>query len=308
MDFPVGIVVRDPDIAAHAAADGGDLVVTAGDGLSVLDVERPRYVAGELEIWARVPELAPSTTALYLYYGGPPVAESASTWAARFAGVWHLSQPGDAAPDSTGRASALVPTSPGATPAHVEGAVGTARELDGDDSLDGGDPANDAIDFGTASFSYTAWVFQMTPSGTFDMPFYKGGTTDSQPGYCLLLGSGPWEAKLHDGTTYEDPSFGDEQDLRGRWVHLAAVVDRAAGSFTVYTDGVMADQRSIAGLGSLSTASSIAVGRGTQSAYRGRVDELRIYRVPLEPAWIAAEHANHTAPTFLRIGPEEARP
>jgi hypothetical protein len=304
-DFPVGIAVTDADLAAHARSDGTDLVVTAGDGLAILDVELVRYDAGEVELWARVPSLPPSTTPLYLYYGGAATASRSSTWGPQFAGVWHLSQPGPDAPDSTSHTNNLAPISQPATPTDAAGIAGHARSLDGDDSLDAGDPSDGSLDFATASFSYTTWIFQTQVSGPFDMPFYKGGPSAGQPGYCLILGSGQWQAKVHDGTAFVDPSFGDEPSFANRWVHLAAVVDRATATFSVYADGAFVTSQSLAQLGELDTANPFAIGRGNDAAFRGRVDEARIYNVALSADWIAAEHANHTAETFLVIGAHE---
>jgi hypothetical protein len=242
-DFPVAVIVAsDPELAAHARADGADLVVTAVDGLSRLDAELVSFggATGALELWVRIPTLAPTTTTLYLYYGGAAAAGSTTAvWSSRFAGVWHLSDPGTGARDSTSHAHHLSAT--GATaPGHVAGVAGEARDHDGlDDKLDLADPADGSLDFGLTSFSFSLWVNEVFAQNAYDTPFYKGGASAIHPGYGLLLGTAEWEAKLHDGTQFDNVFFGMEPALANRWVHLVTVVDRGASKLTAYTNGAL---------------------------------------------------------------------
>lgn len=307
-DFPVGIVrTADAEIAEHTRSGGRDLVATDDDGVTQLPSELVSYDAGTLEMWVNLPRLT-STQTFYIYYGGSSHEPDPSTWSARFAGVWHLSTTGSGAQDSTAHGNHL--TSGGnAVPTEVAGAIGNARHLDGiDDSLDGGDPATGTLDFGTGSFSYSMWVFQASTVGSFDTAFYKGGTSTGETGYCWLLGSPLWTAKVQVGSQISAPELGSAALFQNRWVHIAAVVDRAQGLMFAYADGMPKSSETLAGFASLSTGEPIQVGRGTQSPFAGAIDELRVYNEALTPDWIKTEVANTNDPTFVTVGDEEAEP
>ena len=96
-----------------------------------------------------------------------------------------------------------------------------------DDRIMLGDPADGSLDFGTAPFSYTLWVYVNESVGSFDMPWFKGGGSANSTGYDIELGSGSWVAILSDGgSSLVFVAFGQEADFLGRWAHLAVVVDR----------------------------------------------------------------------------------
>ena len=311
VNFPVGVSISDADLALHARSDGKDIVATAGDGETLLASELAAYADGTLELWVRLPELAEAGS-LFLYYGGASQLPTTATWDGPvFAGVWHLSDSGRAR-DSTAQDNTL--DAPGnETPASfTAGMFGPARQLDGNDKLDGGDPLDGSLDFADGSFSYSLWVFQ-TELGIagFDTPFYKGGGSNQEPGYCLLLGSADWTVKVTDNASHSaDPELGSALLFQNQWVHVAGVVDRTAGTVTAYANGVAKNAQSIATqqLGNMSTTNSVLLGRGTEQPFKGRLDELRIYKTALTPAWLATEVRNGTDPSFLTFGPEELEP
>jgi Concanavalin A-like lectin/glucanases superfamily len=306
-EFPVGLARTDPDVAAHADSRGFDLVATADDGTSLLSTELVGYSANAFELWVRIPQLAEGT-AFYLYYGGLEQVPTTATWDGPFKGVWHLSDSGNTR-DSTAFTNNMMSTGT-RVPASVAGVFGGARSLDGmDDTLDGNDPPNGAVDFGTGSFSYSMWIFQANTNGAFDTPFYKGGVSVSEPGYCWLLGSIGWSAKVHDGNDIASPELGPASMFQNRWVHLAAVVDRGTNEMRAYADGAsVAVTESLTGVGNLSTTEPLQLGRSDMSQpFTGMIDEVRIYNIPLELDWIRAEHANGTAADFFDVKAEEHR-
>lgn len=63
-----------------------------------------------------------------------------------------------------------------------------------------------------------------------------GGTND--PGFDFELGHNRWVASFADSTTTLEALLGQESALTGRWVQVAAVVDRTALTITPYIDGV----------------------------------------------------------------------
>jgi hypothetical protein len=90
----------------HADSDGTDIVVTAGDETTRLKRELVTYdaVAGELELYVRLPSLSSVTdTEIYVYYGNAGAAEAndPDTWSADYGVVYHLKEdPAGAAPQS----------------------------------------------------------------------------------------------------------------------------------------------------------------------------------------------------------------
>lgn len=304
-DFPVGIIESaDAQLALSAHPDGDDLVFTAGDGTTILDHELVRYsgTSGALEAWVRLPSLTPAPTTIYLYYEGPERTPAGpGTWASRFAGVWHL---GNRTADSTSHDHDAIGENPGKTPNLVDGIAGNARDYDGtDDSLAVADPGDGSLDFGTGSFSFSLWVKVTQSSGMFDAPIGKGGSTDGDPGYCMLFGSDSWQVKIHDGDNYRDPVVGTE--TLGEWVHIAAVLDRETQQFLGYRDGVFANMEPTTGVGSISSAQPLIIGVVDQDAFRGTIDEVRISSGTLSADWIKAEHANLATSTFVAVGQEQ---
>ncbi len=310
-NFPVGISYTDPDLLDHARTEGTDILATAADGETLLATELAAYTDGALELWVRLPELT-DAGAFYLYYGGAEVQSSTSVWDGPvFAGVWHLSELGTAR-DSTAQGNAMNASGSSVPASFAAGIFGPARSLDGDDQLNGGDPADGSLDFGTSSFSYSLWVHQsqLLPGG-FDTPFYKGGPSDGEPGYCWLLGSANWTAKVTDSATnFADPELGLAAAFQNRWVHIAAVIDRALGTISAFADGVLQDSQSLStrNIGNLSTIEPIQIGRGGMEPFTGKIDEVRVYKTAVTQEWLAAEHNNGSEPTFLTFGPEENKP
>ncbi len=309
LDFPVAITtIADPQLASGALPNGGDLVVTASDGTTVLASEVVAYANGTLELWTRVPALAPSTS-LYLYYGGPATSPNPTlVWSSLFVGVWHLSDPGNGARDSTSHAHDLS-TIAANEPGHSGGIAGAARTFDGaKQTLGIPDPSDGSLQFTTNSFSYSIWVKEQSASMQYDLAFWKGGTSAGEHGYCIMLGQNSWDAKVHDGTNFNDAVFGQEAALTGRWVHLVAVVDHAANKLEPYTDGVLqvAGLDNLTGLGTLASTKPLALGGVAGSSFfHGSIDEVRIYNSVLSADWIRAEHGNLATPGFVVLGPEQ---
>jgi len=316
-DFPVGIArATDADLAAHARSDGRDLVVTAADASSILTYELAYWDAGTggFELWVRVPSLPLATpTTVFLYYGGPPtVGSPAATWSSSvFAGVWHLSESGTTVNDSTSTANQLGVLGTDTSPSTASGITGVARGPTlSTDRLSVVD--NDTLDFASVSFSFSTWVHQTATNDQYDMPIYKGGTNSCCAGWGLLLGSGSWDVKIHDGggtnangTDWESVGFGDESTFRNRWVHLVGVVDRTANQLRAYADGAFTGMQSITGIGALTSSQNFAIGKGSGGQwFNGLIDETRVYNTALTAEWIATEHANLTSSTFVTVGAE----
>jgi Concanavalin A-like lectin/glucanases superfamily len=302
VDFSLSVVIAgDPDLAAGARADGTDIVFTGDDGATHLDAELVAYDSGALEAWVRTTMAPHAATALFMYYGGPSGASSA--WPAGFTGVWHMTT-GD---DSSGHGYTASASTSTQQPATAVGIIGGAVSYDGvDDRLAIGDPSDGSLDFGTRSFSYSMWVNVTTSVGPYDVPFHKGGSSLSELGYDIELGTGPWHACLSDGASVPCATFGNETAFLGRWVHLTAVVDRAAGKLNVFADRALAESVDISSLGSIDTTYALTFGVGGDP-FHGVLDEVRVCSAPLSPSWIAAEYDNAMSRNaFIAIGNAES--
>jgi hypothetical protein len=316
-DFVVAVVLEDDtDLAARAQPDASDIHFTSPSGQRLeFEIEEFATASGKLVAWVKVPTLSMTEpNSIYLYYGENSVThDSMPTWSGGFAGVWHFSEdPTVPMPSFSDSVTATFPaTAEGSRrPSQASGIAGPCLSFDGiDDNLDIEGSGDSGLDFGTASFSYSTWVFVSDVVGSFDMPWWKGGASAGQGGYDIELGTNNWTAYVSDGGGNGDDivgaNFGNLVDFVNRWVHLVVVVNREAGELRVFADGMRKATRALGTLGSLSTSNAASISRPAY-IFRGRIDETRVYRLPLSDSWVRTVHANLSAPaTFLTLGPEE---
>ena len=306
-DFPLSLVVpADPDLVDHAAPDGSDLVVTDAR-LHPLDREIVSFRNGSPELWVRVPSLPPGDTTLYLYYGGPAwTADARAVWSPAFLGVWHLSETAAIEHDSSGHGHDVTPVL-GGMPGTIAGVIGSGQHLDGSpQALCEGD-LDGSLELGTSSFAYGAWVqVAAVQSPGPGEPLHKGGSSSSEPGFDLELGT-YWVASL--ATTSDQLGLATNPKL-GAWTQMVAVVDRQAGELRTYLDGSLAGTMSLGTLGSLSDPSQQMCIGGDQNglnAFVGDVDEARVYTQAISPEWIRTEFANVVdRDTFVTVAAEQS--
>src|SRR5262249_33695339 len=146
---------------------------------------------------------------------------------------------------------------------------------------------------GTGSFSYAMWVYEFstTPLGSWDMPWWKGGSSLGRVGFDMELGSSDWYANISDGTNCMHGVF-SATPIYDTWVHLVAVVDRAAGQLKVYKDGAFVTQTALGSFGSVSSTWSAGVGAAVEggtpsSQFHGKIDDVRIYNYALSAAEVS---------------------
>ena len=164
-------------------------------------------------------------------------------------------------------------------PAWTAGKLGGAVYFDGvDDKATIGDPASGVLDFGTGSFSYGAWVYVSATVGSWDMAWYKGGSSAGNAGYDVELGASVWAADIADATTLKAVNF-SASPILNRWVHLMAVVDRTGNQFCAYVDGALVGScTDITGFGSVSNAAAAVIGSsGSSYWFGGSIDDVRVY-------------------------------
>ena len=316
-DFPVLVSVTDTDLANGARADGFDILFTDSNGTAKLDHEIEKYDGGtgELVAWVRVRLSSSQDKTIYMYYGNAtagPQDNPAGVWAPNFAGVWHMAETPGVDPnvtDSTSNANSgsFNGGMPGGAQATAK--IGGGLTFDGvNDFLDVGDPADGSLDFGSGSFSYSAWVFSPASAGSYDMPWHKGGSSAGTAGYDMELGATNWTAWVGDGTANAGADFGTE--TLNQWIYVTAVVDRGTDLLHTYWNGAPVNSTSIASLGSLSTSVEAAIGASVAPNYmwNGTLDEVRVASKNLTAAWIQTEYNNQNSPgTFSSVGAEQGQ-
>lgn len=318
IDFAGGAVVLTDFVASVTEAADADLVgapalaFTAADGTTPLPSEIVAFdqATGKLDAWVAVTLAASAPTRVYLYYGDGPAPTVASPWGPAFAGVWHMTASGsgnDTTRDSKGthHATAVATQIPGV----VEGVAGAARDYDGiNDKMSIADPADGSLDVGTRSFSVGLWVHVTSSAGSFDMPFFKGGSSAGNAGFDYELGTNTWLAGFSDGT--QNPvlaSFGSEASLLGDWHHLVVTCDRTTNTIQTYVDAAPVSSVGFT-RGSFDSPYDVDFGNGTYE-FKGKLDEVRIYTSALPGAWVAAEHANLAQRSvFVQVRPAQPRP
>ncbi|MFD4727616.1 LamG domain-containing protein [Streptomyces seoulensis] len=168
------------------------------------------------------------------------------------------------------------------------GVHGTALALNGGNATDGSATAGPHLLDTDGSFTVSTWVRLDSTVGNATAVSVDGTT---QAGLCLGYdkGSGRWALRIptKDATGAD---FGVQRVLSpaspetGRWTHLAAVRDAAAGKYTLYVDGTAAGTASV--VSPWHAAANLQFGRAkVNGAYtevwQGAIDETAVYDRPL---------------------------
>jgi hypothetical protein len=181
-------------VFAHADSSGQDLVVTSGDGTTVLDHELVHYdpVAQTGEIWFRVPTLSDLDNEFFLYYENDmAIPSGASAWTSDHLAVYHFGEDPslgtltDWGPNGGDAVAAVAPNPVGPgwqSGDRVPGQVGDGWRLDGADlwiytknvtstdsslTISAWFSNSQAIDSGAAMFT--------GPLGTWNLSFQRTG-------------------------------------------------------------------------------------------------------------------------------------
>lgn len=309
-DFPVLFSVVDPDIAARASADGGDIHFTGADGASRLDHEIEKWIpaTGELVAWVKIPSLPSSAdTVFFVYYGVPAAASPASpqgVWSSDFVGVWHLAEEPD--PDTAGGVRDSTTGNDGTAHSsmgpedRVAGRIGDAFDLDGvDDEITFANPIT-----GTGPHTISAWVSQR-----------ETNTDDA----LVVLGDGMqnrarWLHAVWDNETVSAGFYGNDWntdiDIEGDdWKLLHWTYDGTENR--IYVDGALAagpmpPQPGIDTRGDDGVIGNTPTGAfGQNMNLDGLVDEVRIATEARPAEWIETEHNNQVDPSaFYTVGAE----
>ncbi|MGD8382736.1 MAG: DUF2341 domain-containing protein, partial [Syntrophobacterales bacterium] len=241
---------RDNSNSGHVVqTDGGDILFTAGDGVTKLDHEIEKYdpSTGELVAWVEVPSLSASAdTGLYIYYGNSSLAESDNQWntmgtwdeggSDNYKGVWHLGELSGNALDSTLYGSDGTVTGT-LTQGSSAGQMDGAYDFGTDGKVDCGDQSHH--EFGTDSFTVSFWLNIDQSTGAQQLVFYKGASASWDAGYNFNTTDATatdirFSLTDDGGTQSQSPVASITQD---EWTYVVGVVDRTANRQRIYANG-----------------------------------------------------------------------
>ncbi|MDQ3008841.1 MAG: DUF2341 domain-containing protein [bacterium] len=313
-NFPVLVSITDPDVLAHAQADGDDIMFTSSDGTTKLDHEIESYnsTTGVLVAWVEVPTLSvTANTILYLYYGNSGASNQqniTAVWDSNFKGVWHLAEnPAGSAPqmqDST--SNNFDGTSNGTMTSgdQVAGKVNGSLDFDGSNDYIGA--GNQSALNASSAFTVSGWINRTADSagsastiagkygGTAGWFFEVTDSTDGGPNQVRWFLSGVSDTSL----------YGIVNLSMGSWDHVVGVYDGA--NKLIYVNGQLTASEVTTGTpGTTTDPFQIGYDTGTGGANNytnGKIDEVRVSNIVRSADWIATEYNNQSSPlTFFSV-------
>ena len=284
--------------AQFASRTGGDLRFTDSTGATLIPHEIDEWnVNGTSPVWVRVPRLSGTNDCIWAFWGNPlttnlpSYSTNGSVWSPGSALTWHLKESAIPFPDSAARYPALSGDPPASTPL---GLIGRAGLFNGtSDSL-----ATSTLNLGNL-FTLSAWL-KPDPAGNSIQTVWAnklGGSTTT--GIAIFINSyNTTDRKLiletGNGTLGAIAATDTMVVNTGRWCHVAAVIDRQAGSATLYVDGT--NRTASSGIrNDFANLAPINLAKFPGSApypYKGLIDEARIETQARSADWIWATWMN----------------
>jgi hypothetical protein len=205
------------------------------------------------------------------------------------------------------------------SPAYVDGKVGRAISLDGDDYVDCGNP--DSLNFGTGDWAISAWI-KTTQSGTDPQNrgtvFAKGGDEAGGIRYALAVNQEYLGTIVltTDDDTYKVQAMGKTAVNDGNWRHVVGM--RNADRLRVYVDGALDGETYLPAEFDLSGASQHNAYIGVITDHRdgslfkyfvGLIDEVCVFACALDANSVRALYSGtdpmKVAGRATPVGPEE---
>jgi len=288
--------------------DGSDLRVVAADDKTLLPfhLEKLDTLMNEAFVWVKVPDVKPGApVSFWIYYGnsGPSatsVAEAKASYDAETTAVYHFSEHGAAASDSTGNANNAA-----AAGVAADGTIiGTGLRLDGRTLVKLPASASLKWDAG-AALTWSAWVkLAAVPANGVIFSRREGANA-----FVIGADAGVPFVEVTDGSGTQRTPAG-EALAPGVWRHLAVVA--SGGKATLYLDGAVYGAVDAA-LPALNTEA--VLGGESEGAPEGRVaqtgeiDELQISKVarPVSTLKLAAlaQGTSEKAGKVVAVGSDE---
>lgn len=315
---------------------GHDISFRKSDGSTILYHEIEKYdgSAGTLVSWVRVDSLSKSAdTSIYILYGDISITSSTEAseevWDPGYKGVWHLKENGDGTVDEFKDSSGNGNHGQGGdgdsdkTPNQVTGGgakIGNAQDFDGlNDYVGLGNPG--ALDFGTGSWSVSAWIRTLSPTKVDAATIYsKGG--DDAGGIRYVLGVRYYPDAVMNFITDDNSTKHDLYSTTvvadGEWHYLVGL--RNGNELKIYIDGQNEVTQIISSGYDLSGTSQrnayigarISEEEGVIKKWAdGEIDEVRVSGVARSADWIMTSYNNQSDTSigvdkFIKsLGPEQ---
>jgi hypothetical protein len=311
LDFPLLISIFDEDLHDKAQTDGDDIAF-AYDGTWLdheIDLFSQTYNSSHAQLitWISMPRLSASLdTIIRMYYGNSTMSSrqnSTGVWSNNYRGVWHLSETSGNALDSTSYGTSGTVT--GTVTRGSTGKADGAYNFGSNGQINFGNPVDGHLDFGTGSFTISFWINFDDTTGNYQIPLYKGATTDSETGYDFETGmdASSLSFRISDGTSVASSPYIDIDF--DSWIYLVGIVDRTSDRIRIFKNGLQEGSGiSISGIGNLNNNILL---RMPYSTYEldGLLDEIRISNRIYSAGWISTEYRNQNNPTsYYSIGKE----
>ena len=292
-------------IPGHVAqTDGGDIIFTAGDGITKLNHEIEKYdeTTGELVAWVEVSSLSgTNNTDIYIYYGNTSLGvdenqwNTAGVWDSDYVGVWHLKETSGDFNDSTSNANTGTDN---VSATGKTGVVGPGQEFSGNgDSIQVPHKNNLNI---TGPMSISFWIYPTQDTGQFNRVVDKGYTTS----YYFGCGDGTNDLTYYlDGNEIIDTA--DVVLSVNDW-NYASVTYNNSGDVSLFLNGSEIWSGNYA-LGITGNTDTLYISYSDSAwDFPGFIDEVRISKAARSAAWIQTEYDNQRAPAaFYTVGIEE---
>ncbi|MGY4884089.1 MAG: LamG-like jellyroll fold domain-containing protein, partial [Nanobdellota archaeon] len=151
-------------------------------------------------------------------------------------------------------------------------------------------PNSGNLDF-PISGTVNIWV-NLTSVGSWDMPFWRGGSSIGEIGYDFELGTGPWYTGISNGTANIYCQY-SASPLTG-WHMLSFTFDTTTNKLTCYVDGTNTSSGvDISGFGGIDSSNDIYMGSIVGSySINGSIDEVMIFNRSLSTTEIKALYSS----------------
>ena len=310
-NFPMLVsLASDSNLAAHALANGYDIVFTDSSGTNPLPYERELYNSstGQLIAWVNVSSLS-NGAAIYMYYGNSGETSDqqskTGTWNTNYVMVQHFGNGTLSANDST--SNGLTGTITGATAA--SGIIGGAGSYNGTTGTyidyGAGNAIDTAIGNTTGGWTISTWFYA---NGNADQGSLFGDGDSANDARSIEIDSGAGVGvSLVDGE--EEVICSSGATLSTGWHHVVWTYNNGAN--IEYLDGisVCTDTFSFFSAGySGHNYSSIPTNISTYGQpFNGAIDETRVANTNLPAGWITAEYNNQSSPSgFYSVGSQQS--
>jgi hypothetical protein len=315
-NFPVLVNLYDPDLQQDAQASGNDILFSDASG-NILDHEIESYervynsTHSHLVAWVKMNLSSSQNTILSMYYGNP-IAENqenpTAVWGEDYVGVWHLSEESGNSQDSTSYGTNGIIL--GGVTQKVTGQLGSAYDFDGasGSTVDFDNPIDGHLNFGIGNFSVSFWINFDQSTGNYQMPLYKGGSSNGISGYEFETSFAAETLSFYSGDGTQTYTCGYPSISYDTWYYIVGVNDRLTNYIRIYQDSVNIGSTDISSLGNVDSSNSLVLSPSTYP-FDGMIDEVRLSKSLRSSAWIKAEYNNQKDPsTFYTIGAKEDYP